>query len=96
MSRVEKLSAAGTRRGVLAFLPFIVAAALAIVLVWGLTRDPGNLPSMLIGKPVPDFDPSPVQGRLLGLSSADPKGEVSLAESLRQQAAGWDMREAGQ
>jgi hypothetical protein len=33
---------------------------------------------------------------LLGLSSTDPKGEVSLAESLRQQAAGRDMRKAGQ
>jgi cytochrome c biogenesis protein CcmG/thiol:disulfide interchange protein DsbE len=48
------------------------------VLAWGLTRDPSNLPSALNGKPVPDFDLPPVQGRLLGLSSADLKGEVSL------------------
>ena len=67
-----------TRRRALVFLPLGITAALAAVLAWGLTRDPSNLPSALIGKPVPDFDLPPVQGRLLGLSSADLKGEVSL------------------
>ena len=66
------------RRNVLAFLPLAVAAVLAVVLAWGLTRDPSNLPSTLIGKPVPEFDLPPVKGRTLGLSSADLKGEVSL------------------
>lgn len=78
MSAVEKQSAGITGRSVLAFLPLAVAAMLALVLAWGLTRDPSNLPSMLIGKPVPDFDLPPVQGRTLGLSSANLKGEVSL------------------
>jgi cytochrome c biogenesis protein CcmG, thiol:disulfide interchange protein DsbE len=32
----------------------------------------------LIGKPVPEFDLPPVKGRLLGLASANLKGEVSL------------------
>lgn len=66
------------RRNVLAFLPLAVAAMLAVVLAWGLTRDPGNLPSTLIGKAVPDFALPPVKGRTLGLSSTDLKGEVSL------------------
>lgn len=66
------------RRNVLAFLPLTVAAMLAVVLAWGLTRDPGNLPSTLIGKSVPGFALPPVRGRTLGLSSTDLKGEVSL------------------
>ncbi|MCY0150650.1 DsbE family thiol:disulfide interchange protein [Hoeflea sp. G2-23] len=78
MSMERERTSAETGRRVLAFLPLTVAAALAIVLAWGLTQDPGNLPSTLIGKVVPDFDLPPVQGRLLGLSSGDLKGEVSL------------------
>ena len=66
------------RRNVLAFLPLTVAAVLGVVLAWGLTRDPSNLPSTLIGKAVPDFALPPVKGRTLGLSSTDLKGEVSL------------------
>lgn len=66
------------RRNVLAFLPLAVAAVLGVVLAWGLTRDPSNLPSTLIGKAVPDFALPPVKGRTLGLSSTDLKGEVSL------------------
>jgi cytochrome c biogenesis protein CcmG/thiol:disulfide interchange protein DsbE len=66
------------RRNVLAFLPLAVAAVPAMVLAWGLTRDPSNLPSALIGKAVPDFALPPVEGRTLGLSSTDLKGEVSL------------------
>lgn len=78
MSIITEQPAAGTRRSFLVFLPLVVAAMLAVVLAWGLTRDPSDLPSMLIGKTVPDFDLPPVQGRLLGLSSGDLKGEVSL------------------
>lgn len=78
MSMERERTSAETGRRVLAFLPLTVAAALAIVLAWGLTQDPSNLPSTLIGKVVPDFDLPPVQGRLLGLSSGDLKGEVSL------------------
>lgn len=66
------------RRNALAFLPLAVAAVLGVVLAWGLTRDPSNLPSTLIGKAVPDFALPPVKGRTLGLSSADLEGEVSL------------------
>ncbi|MBE0577931.1 DsbE family thiol:disulfide interchange protein [Devosia sp.] len=78
MSTVGKQPAATTRRSILAFLPLAVAATLVIVLAWGLNRDPSNLPSTLLGKAVPDFDLPPVQGRTLGLSGTDLKGEVSL------------------
>ncbi|WP_157019379.1 DsbE family thiol:disulfide interchange protein [Mesorhizobium xinjiangense] len=79
MSRVDEYPTDPMRRrNVLAFLPLAVAALLAVVLAWGLTRDPGNLPSTLIGKAVPDFALPPVKGRTLGLSSTDLKGEVSL------------------
>lgn len=78
MTMDREQSFAKTGRSVLAFLPLTVAAVLAIVLARGLAQDPGSLPSALIGKAVPEFDLPPVQGRSLGLSSDDLKGEVSL------------------
>ncbi|MEL0108371.1 MAG: DsbE family thiol:disulfide interchange protein [Rhodospirillaceae bacterium] len=60
------------------FLPVGVFIALVLVLGWGLSRDPKIIPSVLIDKPVPEFDLPAVKGRTLGLSSADLKGEVSL------------------
>jgi cytochrome c biogenesis protein CcmG/thiol:disulfide interchange protein DsbE len=59
-------------------LPVGVFAALAVILGWGLSRDAKTIPSALIGKEVPEFSLPPVQGRTLGLSSADLKGEVLL------------------
>ena len=59
-------------------LPLVVFAVIAVAFAIGLTLDPSKLPSTLIGKPVPEFDLPPVQGRTLGLSSDDLKGEVSL------------------
>jgi len=66
------------RRRVLVMLPVGIFAGLAGVFGWGLTRNSRELPSALVGKPVPQFSLPPVQGRELGLSSADLKGEVSL------------------
>ena len=60
------------------FLPLLAVAGLFVVLGWGLNRDPGVIPSVLIGKPAPIFDLPPVRGRTLGLSSQNLKGEVSL------------------
>ena len=60
------------------FVPVTVFVAVAILFAWGLTRDPREIPSNLIGKPVPQFNLPPVQGRTLGLSSANLAGEVSL------------------
>ncbi len=59
-------------------LPIVVLAALGVLLAVGLTLNPREIPSPLIGKPVPDFQLPPVQGRTLGLATADLKGEVSL------------------
>lgn len=59
-------------------IPVVLFLGLALALGWGLRRDPRELPSALIGKPVPEFSLPPVQGRTLGLSAADLKGEVSL------------------
>lgn len=59
-------------------IPVVLFLSLTVALGWGLTRDPREIPSALIGKPVPEFSLPPVQGRSLGLSSADLKGEVSL------------------
>ena len=62
-----------------AFLgPVMAFLALAILLAWGMNRDPAAIPSALIGKPVPEFTLPPVKGRTLGLASADLNGEVSL------------------
>lgn len=66
------------RRRLLILTPLLVFLGLAVALAWGMTRDPSVLPSVLIGKPVPDFNLPPVKGRSLGLSSADLRGEVSL------------------
>jgi cytochrome c biogenesis protein CcmG/thiol:disulfide interchange protein DsbE len=66
------------RRHLLYAAPLVGFAGIAVAFAWGLTRNPQELPSALIGKPVPIFDLPPVQGRKLGLSSADLKGEVSL------------------
>jgi len=59
-------------------LPAAAFAGLAGMFVWGLTRDPSQLPSALIGREVPQFRLPPVRGRTLGLSSGDLKGQVSL------------------
>lgn len=44
----------------------------------GLTLNPRDIPSPLIGRPVPQFALAPVQGRTLGLASGDLRGEVSI------------------
>jgi cytochrome c biogenesis protein CcmG/thiol:disulfide interchange protein DsbE len=68
----------GVVRRLAFLLPVGLFVAVAVGLGIGLTRNPQEVPSVLIGKPVPEFSLPPVQGRTLGLSSADLKGEVSL------------------
>ena len=51
---------------------------LVIGLGLGLTIRPSDIPSALVGKPVPDFSLPAVEGRNLGLSSANLVGQVSL------------------
>jgi cytochrome c biogenesis protein CcmG/thiol:disulfide interchange protein DsbE len=60
-------------------LPVALFAVVSVALYAGLSLDPKKIPSVLIDKPVPEFNLPPVQGRDLGLASADLKvGEVSL------------------
>ena len=59
-------------------VPLLVFAGVVAVLAIGLTLNPREVPSPLIGKQVPEFVLAPVKGRTLALSSADLKGEVSL------------------
>lgn len=60
-------------------IPAVFFLGVLLALGWGLSReDPDALPSTLIDKPVPEFSLPPVQGRTLGLSSEDLRGEVWL------------------
>ena len=70
--------AAPPRRYWLDLLPIAIFAGIGVLLYLGLYRDPTLVPSPLVGKPVPQFALGPVQGRGLGLSSQDLRGEVSL------------------
>ena len=66
------------RRLAFAALPLAVFAVVGLFLYQGLSLDPTQIPSVLINKPAPDFDLSPVQGRSLGLSRRDLEGKVTL------------------
>jgi|TARA_R110002051_G_scaffold102297_2_gene173562 cytochrome c biogenesis protein CcmG/thiol:disulfide interchange protein DsbE len=59
-------------------LPVAVFAAVALALYWGLNDNDDSLPSTLIGKPIPEFDLPPVEGRQTGFSSADLRDQVSI------------------
>ena len=67
-----------SRRRLLYLLPTVGFAGIALAFVRGLDRDPTEVPSALIGRPVPVFSLPPVKARRLGLASANLKGEVSL------------------
>lgn len=74
------------RRSWIVFAPFVVFGVLAAIFAVGLTNtDPGRIPSVLLGKPVPEFQlPAlkelTVDGKPLGgLATKDLKtGEVTL------------------
>ena len=55
-----------------------VALALMLLFGWGLLTGTDELPSALLGKPVPEFSLPPVLGRDEGLSTRDLIGQVSL------------------
>jgi cytochrome c biogenesis protein CcmG/thiol:disulfide interchange protein DsbE len=60
------------------FVPAAIFFGVGLAFLIGLHSDLNTVPSMLIGKPVPDFSLPPVKGRTLGLATGDLKGEVSL------------------
>lgn len=59
-------------------LPLVIFTAIAIFFAIGLGLNPREVPSPLIGKPVPPFELPPVKGRSLGLSTPDLRGQVSI------------------
>jgi cytochrome c biogenesis protein CcmG, thiol:disulfide interchange protein DsbE len=59
-------------------LPAALFVVVAIAFAVGLTMNPKDLPSVLIGKSVPEFDLPPVEGRQAGLSNENLVGEVTL------------------
>ena len=68
------------RRLGLALLPVLIFAVLALIFWKGLFGNPSEIPSVLIGKPVPDFALPGIEGsNIPGLASADLKsGGVSI------------------
>ena len=67
------------RRGHLFLIPLVLFVAIGGFLALGLTRDPGTLPSTLIGRPAPSFGLPPVEGRdQAGFSRADLGGQPML------------------
>lgn len=60
------------------FLPVAIFLGVVIYMAIGLTLNPQELPSTLIGKPVPAFDMPAIQGFEEGFSSEDLKGQVTL------------------
>ncbi len=59
-------------------VPVLVFGALVVVFAIGLGRDPGYVPSPLIGKPAPAFDLPRLDDPAQRLTNADLRGRVSL------------------
>ncbi len=59
-------------------LPLVVFMGLAVWFAIGLTRDPSVLPSMLIDKPVPEFELPALLDDVPGFATGDFGGEVVL------------------
>ena len=76
--RAIQRDAAGLPPRFAVYVPLAVFLGLSVLFAYGLTMNASELPSVLIGKQVPEFTLPPVEGRQLGLSASDLKGEVSL------------------
>ncbi|MEQ9037160.1 MAG: DsbE family thiol:disulfide interchange protein [Silicimonas sp.] len=72
-----------SRRSISGFvLVPLIAFALMVLFGWGLFRGGDDLPSALLGNPVPDFALPPVLGREEGLSTQELIGHVSLVNAF--------------
>jgi cytochrome c biogenesis protein CcmG/thiol:disulfide interchange protein DsbE len=58
--------------------PLIVVGVLVVYFGVGLTRDPHELPSVLIDRPFPAVDLPPIANRDKGFATADLGGQVAL------------------
>lgn len=65
-------------RRLIYLLPLLLFAGVGIAFFLGFERDPREIPSVLIDKPVPSFTLPPLPGRKEGLSSEGLKGDVTL------------------
>lgn len=63
---------------VLYLVPLIVVGVIVAYFGFGLTRDPSELPSVLIDKPFPQMDLPPLPGYPKGFATADVGGKVSM------------------
>ncbi len=59
-------------------IPGAVVLALVVLLGFGLTREPGTLPSALIGQPVPAFDVPTLASDRPRITEAALEGQVSM------------------
>lgn len=59
-------------------IPFVVIVIILILLGIGLTMDPKLIPSVLIGKPAPEFTSPTVRNSKITLSKSDLQGKVVL------------------
>lgn len=78
IAEVANTKRSSTRFALIYMTPLLLFIVVAVALGWGLSNDPRKLPSVLIGKPVPEFSLPAVKGRTKGLASSDLHGEVSL------------------
>lgn len=67
-----------TFRHFLYLLPLLVFLGISIYFAFGLGKDPREIPSALIDKPVPQFELPPLVEDLPGLATADFGGEVAM------------------
>ena len=65
-------------RHILYLLPLLVFLAMSVYFAIGLSKDPSELPSALINKPVPEFDLPPLMEDIPGLATADFGGKVVI------------------
>lgn len=65
-------------RRLLYLLPLLLFVGVGVAFFLGFERDPRDIPSALIDKPVPAFALPPLPGRSDGLSADSLKGEVTL------------------
>ena len=65
-------------RRALFVLPILLLVGLAVLFAVGLRHDPSIVPSVLIDKPVPEFDLPPLFDDKPGLATADLNGQVAL------------------
>lgn len=65
-------------RRLMFIMPLLVFFGVGVAFFLGFNRDPREIPSALIDKPVPEFALPALPGHKQGLSSADLKGDVQL------------------